>query len=38
MLDDQDKVRRYERKHVKITGAVDVASITIHVEAIEEIV
>jgi hypothetical protein len=23
MLDDLDKVRRYERKHEKITGAVD---------------
>jgi uncharacterized protein DUF5818 len=38
MLDDQDKVRRYEGKHVKITGAVDAASNTIHVETIEEIV
>jgi hypothetical protein len=38
MLDDQDKVRRYEGKHVKVTGAVDVASNTIHVETIEEIV
>jgi hypothetical protein len=38
MLDDQDKVRRYEGKHVKVTGAVDVTSNTIHVETIEEIV
>jgi Protein of unknown function (DUF5818) len=38
MLDDQDKVRRYEGKHVKITGTVDVGSNTIHVETIEEIV
>jgi hypothetical protein len=38
MLDDQDKVPRYEGKHVKITGTVDGASNTIHVETIEEIV
>jgi hypothetical protein len=38
MLDDQEKVRRYEGKHVKITGAVDVGSNTIHVEGIVEIV
>jgi hypothetical protein len=38
MLDNQDKVRRYVGKHVKITGAVDVGSNTIHVETIEEIV
>jgi hypothetical protein len=38
MLDDQDKVRRHERKHVKITGAVDAASSMIHVETIEQIV
>jgi hypothetical protein len=38
LLDDQDKVRRYEGKHVKVTGTVDVASNTIHVETIEEIV
>jgi|ERR1700688_1263108 Protein of unknown function (DUF5818) len=35
---DQDKVRRYEGKHVKVMGAVDVASNTIHIETIEEIV
>ena len=38
ILDDQDKVRRYEGKHVKVTGTIDVASNTIHVETIEEIV
>jgi Protein of unknown function (DUF5818) len=38
MLDNQEKVRRYEGKHVKITGAVDVGSNTIHVETIDEIV
>jgi hypothetical protein len=38
MLDDQEKVRRYEGKHVKITGAIDVGSNTIHVETIDEIV
>jgi hypothetical protein len=38
MLDDQVKVRRYEGKHVKITGALDLGSNTIHVETIEEIV
>jgi hypothetical protein len=38
MLDDQKKVRQYEGKHVKITGAVDVGSNTIHVETIDEIV
>src|ERR1700693_951612 len=32
ILDDQDKVRRYEGKHVKVMGAVDVASNTIHIE------
>jgi|SRR5580692_4504992 hypothetical protein len=38
ILDDQEKVRRYEGKRVKITGAVGAASNTIHVETIEEIV
>ncbi len=37
-LDDQEKVRQYEGKHVKITGAVDVGSNTIHVETTDEIV
>ena len=38
MLDDQYKASRFEGKHVKVTGTVDVASNTIHVETIEEIV
>ena len=38
MLDDQDKARPYEGMHVKITGTIDVASNTIHIETIEEIV
>lgn len=38
MLEDQEKVRRYEGKHVKITGTIDVGGNTIHVETIEEIV
>jgi hypothetical protein len=36
MLDDAQKASRYEGKKVKVTGTVDVASNTIHVEAIEE--
>jgi len=38
IFDDHEKVRRCEGKHVKITGAVDAASNTIHVETIEQIV
>jgi len=38
MLDDQGKASRFVGKHVKVTGAVDVTSNTIHVETIEEIV
>jgi hypothetical protein len=36
MLDDAQKASRYEGKKVKVTGTVDVASNTIHVETIEE--
>jgi hypothetical protein len=38
MLDDQNKASRFEGKHVKVTGTIDVASNTIHVETIDEIV
>jgi hypothetical protein len=36
MLDDTQKASQYEGKKVKVTGTVDVASNTIHVETIEE--
>src|ERR1700731_1568350 len=35
-LDDAQKASRYEGKKVKVTGTVDVASNTIHIETIEE--
>ena len=38
LLDDQDKARRYEGKHVKVTGTIDVANNMIHIETIEEVV
>jgi hypothetical protein len=38
MLDDQVKASRFEGKHVKVTGTIDVTSNTIHVETIDEIV
>jgi hypothetical protein len=38
MLDDQDKARPLEGKSVNVTGTIDVARDTIHVETIEEIV
>jgi uncharacterized protein YdeI (BOF family) len=37
MLDDAQKASQYEGKKVKVTGTVDVASNTIHVETIQEI-
>ncbi len=37
VLDDSEKASRYEGKKVKVTGTVDVASNTIHVETIQEI-
>jgi len=37
-LDDQDKVRRFEGKHVKVTGRIDAAKNLIHVTSIQEIV
>lgn len=37
MLDDAQKASQYEGKTVKVTGTVDVASNTIHVETIQEI-
>ena len=36
-LDDAEKASHYEGKKVKVTGTVDVASNTIHVETIQEI-
>lgn len=36
-LDDSEKASHYEGKKVKVTGTVDVASNTIHVETIQEI-
>lgn len=36
-LDDAEKASPFEGKRVKVTGTVDVASNTIHVETIEEI-
>ena len=38
VLDDAEKASRFEGKKVKVTGTVDVASNTIHVAEIEEIV
>jgi|SRR5579864_1661816 len=37
VLDDTEKASQYEGKKVKVTGTVDVASNTIHVETIQEI-
>jgi uncharacterized protein YdeI (BOF family) len=37
ILDDPRKASQYEGKKVKVTGTVDVASNTIHVETIQEI-
>jgi hypothetical protein len=37
VLDDAQKASPYEGKKVKVTGTVDVASNTIHVETIQEI-
>jgi uncharacterized protein YdeI (BOF family) len=37
VLDDAQKASQYEGKKVKVTGTVDVASNTIHVETIQEI-
>lgn len=37
VLDDAQKAGPYEGKKVKVTGTVDVASNTIHVQTIEEI-
>lgn len=36
-LDDTEKASHYEGKKVKVTGTMDVASNTIHVETIQEI-
>ena len=38
LLDDQDKVRRFEGKHVKVTGTIDPAKNLIHVASIQEVV
>lgn len=37
VLDDAEKASQYVGKKVKVTGTVDVASNTIHVESIQEI-
>jgi hypothetical protein len=37
MLDDVRKASQFEGKKVKVTGTVDMASNTIHVETIEEV-
>jgi len=37
VLEDAEKARQYEGKRVKVTGTLDVASNTIHVETIQEI-
>jgi hypothetical protein len=37
MLDDAQKASQFEGKKVRVTGTVDVASNTIHVETIQEI-
>jgi hypothetical protein len=38
LLDDQDKARPFEGKHVKVTGTIDAANNLIHVETIQEVV
>jgi hypothetical protein len=38
MLDDQDRARRFEGKHVKVTGTIDAAKNMIHVATIQEVV
>jgi len=38
LLDDQDKVRQFEGKHVKVTGTIDAAKNLIHVASIQEVV
>ena len=38
LLDEQDRARPYEGKNVKITGTIDGASNSIHIETIQEIV
>jgi len=37
VLDDAEKASQFEGKKVKVTGTVDVANNTIHVETIQEI-
>ncbi len=37
VLDDAQKASQFEGKKVKVTGTVDTASNTIHVESIEEV-
>ena len=37
VLDDAEKASKFEGKNVKVTGTVDVASNTIHVDMIQEI-
>jgi uncharacterized protein YdeI (BOF family) len=37
VLDDSEKASQFEGKRVKVTGTVDVASNTIHVQTIQEI-
>src|SRR5579871_3767428 len=37
LLDDPQKASQYEGKKVKVTGTVDIAKNTIHVETIQEI-
>jgi uncharacterized protein YdeI (BOF family) len=37
MLDNAEKASQFEGKKVKVTGTVDIASNTIHVETIQEI-
>jgi|HubBroStandDraft_4_1064222.scaffolds.fasta_scaffold76625_3 hypothetical protein len=37
VLDNAEKARQYEGKKVKVTGTVNIASNTIHVESIQEI-
>jgi Protein of unknown function (DUF5818) len=36
LLDDQKKAKRYEGKHVRVIGVLEVASNTIHVRNIED--
>jgi hypothetical protein len=38
LLDDQDQARRFEGKHVKVTGTIDAAKNLIHVASIQEVV